>query len=278
MTPTALALSLVLGVASPALPAKSAGFLIFPFDKELSQFIHAYHRAPDAVTALDRFFSIDFAQFERSAGKQGYDQHRSVLMTFFVCVLRNDPGLTLPFAERLASGAGGEQAAFGTELIAYSGTGDRDEALTIVAEGFGLSRSARAKLRPLRPVDYSRLEATDGALLDILWACYFATGDRSYLAKVAARLVSASPTYDESIEEIRRLSVGKHKPGSPTYAKVVDIAMGEAARMALTSVAGEDPATLLALRQLIGTVPGNVGSRLSSIVAEIESRATRRDR
>ena len=225
---------LTLAASVILLPAvASAEYRLFPFDLELSLHLEGYGANPDPDSALERLLVMDVSEFEERSAEANEPHSRAALMAFYVHVLRQHPDLVADFARELVKRTSGGTAAFGAETIAYAGGPDRDEALGIVAEGFRLSEEYAKRLRDLPVFSYREIPVESGQALDLLWACFYATGDHYYLRRIAEPLVGHPMEGGVAAERIRELAVDNPAPGSAAHEEILRLAYGEAARMGL---------------------------------------------
>jgi hypothetical protein len=181
-------------------------FLLFPFDRELSAHVQGYYLSPRPEAALDRFFQMSFAGFVASAAQKKQVHARATLLAFYAQILRRNPGLVLPFATRLVGETSGAHAAFGTEVLALGAVDNRLAALNTLVAGFGLSESAAARYRELGPFDYLGMTVDHPQELDVVWACFFATGDERFLAALAVPLDDYEAPGAERRARLQRLA------------------------------------------------------------------------
>ncbi|MCP5112222.1 MAG: hypothetical protein GY953_15460 [bacterium] len=225
---------LTLAASLAALPAAaSAEYRLFPFDAELSHYVENYGAKPAPANALERLLVMDVSAFEERAAEATEPHSRAALMAFYVHVLRQHPDLVLDFARELVKRTSGGTAAFGAETIAYAGGPDRDEALGIVAEGFRLSEEYAKRLLDLPVFSYREIPVESGQALDLLWACFYATGDHYYLRRIAEPLVGHPLESAVAANRIGVLAADKPAPGSTAHGEILRLAYGEAARMGL---------------------------------------------
>ena len=202
--------------------ATATRFLLFPFDPNLSLFVQSYHQHPQPKAALDRFFAIDIESFEKDALSAQQLHSRAVLMAFFAHVLHANPSLVLPFAEQLVANATGSKAAFGSEAIAYGASSSRADALELIAERFALAQEHRASLTNAAEFPYPQMKAANWQDLDILWACFFASGDRTYIRAIVEPLNRFAVPEDTWMQRAEQLTNSPPGKDSPEYAEWID--------------------------------------------------------
>ncbi|MBI3657843.1 MAG: hypothetical protein HY232_15660 [Acidobacteria bacterium] len=269
-----LLVSIILAL-SPSIPA--VDFNLFPFDPGLSQFMRCYHRDPQPQKALDCFFSLDLAKFEQRAKESNQPHSIAILYGFYATVLHQNPSLLAPFAKALASSSDGYRAAIGMEIMAYSGAPKRLNAIRFVGEKLSVSEKEMARYESLEEYPYKAMQPTDQYLLDIVWACYFASDDFTFLARIAAQLEPISATLEDTKVRLKAIGEKKPKPDSIEYREALALAQGEAARFALTEVAKDDPKTLSAIARLVANTSGNVSAQLEAILSRL-GRVHRKNR
>ena len=272
---TSCLLFLVCVIGGP-MPAEAGQFQLFPFDPSLSHYIQNYHLNPDPKGALDFFFRIDLSRFERLAEETNEPHARAVLMAFYIHILHASPDEVLPFARRLALESRGEQAAFGTEAIAYGATTNRREALKLIVDVFGLSAASLDEYDSMKSYPYPSLEAEHWHTLDVLWASFFATGERMYIRKIAKALVHFKVMDDDYKKRLQLLAEQNPTAGTKEYDEWVNGLTAQESLFGLTLNAASDPQVLDALRDIEKRENGRVGGLVNTIIKRIDKAHTRK--
>ena len=225
--------------APQARDSRDASFQLFPHDPELSAFLMAYPRAPDAAAALDRLVALDLARFEQGAReRQQWPLARALLIEFYATLIRGDPGRASALARRMAD-VSIEKAALCQEL---------------------LDRAAAAPVEVAVPM-------VDAAWLDLLWARYYASGDREQVRRIAQSLEYARPA-EEAQRRMRELA--RSEPGTPENAELQRLLVAHAAVFGLMRHGAVDPGVRAVLREL-AREPGHAGEVSAALVASLET-------
>ena len=245
-------------------PPPATSFRLFPFNDGLSVFMQSYIAEPSPEGALDQFFAIDLEEFERLAKETEHPHARSVLIAFYVQLLNKNP-IALSFAARLVAERMATHASFGTDVIAASATKDREKALSLIIERFDLPAEAIRTIESKTPFDYHELQAEHHQALDILWACYFATGEAYFVEKIARVLDGHPVDPKDALERIRALGSSNPQPGTSDHRAFWSLAVGEAARMGLTLNSREYDT----VREILERLTTESGTSLSAILRSI---------
>ena len=211
-----------------------------------------YMEDPSPEKALDVFFEIDLPEFERQAEATDQPHSRPMVIAFYVQLLNGNPGMTLPFAERLVSQHKPAHASLGTDIIAAASTPDRSKALEHVMKEFSLPPEAREMIESREVFDYRDLDADHAQTLDILWACYFASGEESFVRSIAALLRDHPASKQEAVNRIRELGATNPNPGTAEYGELWALVLGETARMGLGVNSQTHPGVRSIVEQLVG--------------------------
>ncbi len=214
-------------------PASATSFRLFPFNEELSVFLQSYLQDPQPEGAIERLFAVDLERFEQLAVETEHPHARSVLMAFYVQIMNRNPTLTLRFAERLCSEGKPIHSSFGTDVIAASTTNDRDKALALIIAHFDLPPEEVSNIEAKETFDYLGLAADHPHTLDVLWACYFASGESLFVESIVHALNGQPVGREDAQRRIRELGSTKLQPGSSEYELFWSLVVGEAARMGL---------------------------------------------
>ncbi len=261
------------------LPVKlvALDFQLFPFDLQLTEYIQEYHKQPNPQEALDRFFDLDVGNFEKVALEVNRPHSRPVLMAFYANVLGQNSELVLPFTNRLIKESIGAQASFGTEIVAYGSTENRKEALALIVKRYNLPPESASAIEALRVLPYSNMEAVNKQILDIIWACYFATSDDNYIEKIAEPLAYWQPS-DEALEKkVRSFTAMNPITGTKEYKEWYGIITAQAAMFGLTENASASPSVLRALIKLSEKREDKVGQLLKTIASQVENSQAKQD-
>jgi len=263
-------------VSLQAAPAAAEQFQLFPFDPSLSHYIQNYHNNPDPKGALDFFFRIDLSRFERLAEESSRPHARAVLMAFYVHILHNSPEEVFPFARRLALESRGVQAAFGTEAIAYGATQNRREALKLIADVFGLAPSDLDEYDAMQSYPYPDLEAEHWHTLDVLWASFFATGDKQYIRKIAKALKHFQAMDDDYKDRLQLLAQEHPTAGTREYDEWVSGLTARESLFSLTLNAAGDEDILAALKDIAEKENGRIARLVETIIQRVDKARARK--
>jgi hypothetical protein len=267
---------ILLGAALSGAPVAAEQFQLFPFDPSLSHYIQNYHNNPDPKGALDFFFRVDLGRFERLAEESNRPHARAVLMAFYVHILHESPDEVLPFARRLALESRGGQAAFGTEAIAYGATKHRREALKLITEVFGLPPATLDEYDAMQNYPYPGLEAEHWHTLDVLWASFFATGERMYIRKIVKALYYFQVMDKEYKERLQLLAHEHPTAGTKEYKEWVSGLTARESLFSLTLNALSDPEILEALRDIAEKENGRVSILVGTIIKRVDKARARK--
>ena len=267
---------ILLGVTGWGAPVTAGQFQLFPFDPSLSHYVQNYHNSPDPKGALDFFFRIDLSRFERLAEEANEPHARAVLMAFYIHVLHDSPEEVLPFARRLALESRGAQAAFGTEAIAYGATQNRREALKIIVDVFGLPSASLDEYEAMQSYPYPAMEAEHWHTLDVLWASFFATGERMYIRKIAKALVHFQVMDDDYKKRLQLLAEQNPTAGSKEYDEWVSGLTAQESLFGLTLNAASDPEVLEALRDIVKKENNRVSGLVNKIIQRVDKAQNRK--
>lgn len=152
--------------------------------------------------------------------------------------------------------------------MAYSGTPDRAQALSRIADHFEVPAGDRQILLKVQAVSYATIATDSGANLDILWAAYFGSGDPALLNRIVDTMNVISPTREETMKRLREIGAKKPEPGSAQYAEAVSLAVGEAARSSLLSVSQASPPIHAQLREVAAARKDQAGVLLRRILGD----------
>lgn len=273
LTRFSISISALLFVSLTSTQLYALDFKLFPFDSQLSEAVQSYHQKPDPETVLDRFFQTDIEAIEKEAKKWNNQAHaRATLMAFYASIIHQNPQMSLPFAKRIAEETRGAKTAFGLEVIAYGSTTNRDEALGVIARKLSLTPEQLNIYRSFKVYPYPDMEADNGEMLDIHWACFFPTGDEQYVRKIAKPLVHFMVPDKQFKERIRDLAQKKPQPGTSEYKELMEMLTAQAAMFGLTINALKYSMVLESLRKIAFKEHGRVAELAGKIVSEVEKR------
>ena len=250
-------------------------FSLFPFAPQLSKHVQDYHKQPKPKEALNHFFDIDIEQFEKKAEEADQPHSRAILMAFYINILVENSELVLPFANRLINNSTGAQAALGTEILAHGATSNRKEALALIVKRYKLGQESTATIESLDVLPYPYMTATDWQALDILWACFFATGKDLYIEKIAEPLIYWQVPDEKFGERLRNFERINPAPGTEQYEEWFGAITAQASMMSLTVNASKDPAIYKSLVEISKKRQDRVGEltkKITDVISENGSK------
>jgi hypothetical protein len=164
---------------------------LFPYDKAFTLKIQSYYLRPSPRRAIGWFAALDLRALS-AAGRAHGDPHVvDMLAAFYIQVLRHNPEVVEKFAQ--AAIASGRPLNMALAYFAIDGAGLPNAAAARRAEQtlFAAAPAYRPQMRKI--AGRGRMSYLTGAIrlptdLDIMWACYFASGNPAFLERIAGML------------------------------------------------------------------------------------------
>jgi hypothetical protein len=244
--------------------------MLFPFDPELTAFCQNYLREPSPNKALDQFFSLDVEEFKSLAIQDNDPSEMNILVSFYSHILYDNPNMATPFAKQILAEAQGFKVVLGAFIIAQSG---HKEALKEVMKGFedesDLKQQISIALEEL-VFDCPMIEADHPLLLDMLWACFFASGKVCYLEEITTGLGHSADSFETLERRIGELNKTVQDANlgedSEEFKELMRLVTAYTAYWSLEQNAIEYPYVLEPLRKLSRTSSVIIADKLKQIV------------
>ena len=252
----------------------ASDFQLFPFYSQLSLYIQDYHEHKNPQKALDYFFEIDIEKFEKDAQNADQPHSRAVLMAFFANILGENPELVFSFTDKLLKKSSGASAAFGTEVVAYGATKNRKKALALIVERYSIEREYSIRLEELDVLPYPNMTASNWQLLDIFWACYFATAKTLYIEKIAEPLAYWQAPDEKFKDKLHTFDKTNPAPGTKEREEWFGTITAQASMFGLAKNASKYPAIFESLVELAEKRQDRVGELTKMIIDVIKDRGT----
>ena len=253
-------------VAPPPAAAQAAAQGDEAAAQAMAEFMERYYRNPQPLQAVDRMVDLDVGIFIQAARDAAEAQGVAILSTFMAHVLRANPDLVPVLAGRLAAAGRPRNALIGAHAIVTADGPTVPAALDTLAAAGLLDGETRTALTAAPGYPFPRMQAQTHFDIDIFWTSFFATGDRTYVEKVAEAL-----TYWES-DAMERLP--REYPALSDEAQamaIIEVTMAIVAHGTLTTNARRHPAVLSALDALSAARSDKVGVIAGSIAATVRA-------
>ncbi len=251
-----------------------APIVLFVFDRGFDRFVQGYYRRPDPSRAIAWFRRLDLAR-ARTASPATVHMP-AMLSSFYARVIERSAGAATALAKAAVDSRSSNHLS-----IAYAAIWQarpRDWRAAIGSLERVMSASGRAYMRRAyrsrrrQPVLSWTIDRP--WKLDIFWACYFATGDRRYLRKIADTLDNWLPRHRffAWVREVGRANRAKRpaqrRPDRLTLRRLI----AAPAYIFLRNNARRHPAIVPVLRKVARTSGGAKRAAALTILREIGQR------
>jgi len=175
--------------------------------QEIDQYVALvtnYYKRPDPRQALAKFMRIDWDPFLLKMDVGRRLNFNKVAATFYSRIVRLNPEQAMSLANQAAAGGMKYHMLVLARSIALSGVEDRQAALQVLQRAYDgapgsnpvgdvTTETVFARLGGARPVDDLHRPITVPFDLDMMWAAFYASGDKAFVEKIARLLQGWMP-------------------------------------------------------------------------------------
>ncbi|MBF0127207.1 MAG: hypothetical protein HQM02_08340 [Magnetococcales bacterium] len=257
-------------------------------EKHFSNLTMGFYLNPSPEKLMPAFLAIrDLKAFFHRTQKSP-DDGRAVIASqvtavFLATLVRKQPELAQSFTRQVKAKGSDEHKMVLADAIARSGIKKRDEAvnqlLGSISPGFMAGKGKEdaqagkareiffARIRQQPPLDLRKFQIIHPGQIDLLWAAFFASGDKEYVSQVAHHLTGWLPR-EEMMAKIRELNGQKRTP--QLLAEVRQYLVSGAAGMSLGTNAAHIPDVRVALEKFAASDKGAAGKAAKRILQSLE--------
>lgn len=284
---TALAMFAVLaaaGLTAPGARAQSTE------PATLAVFIENYYKQPRPAQALALLLNLDVPAYLSAVGfttdaevaaleealagsaerKREVDESHAlaVLNAFFAHVLRANEDLAIDFADQVAARDRPPLTLLATMALATAASDRTVDAVQRLFNTGALPSGAAMRMRNIQPFPFRTMRPRTHLDIDLLWACFYASGDPLYIAKIADALAYWQTDMTDNLD-LNNFATLPEAEQLRRREALIQAVMALTARETLRTNAANHPAVLGILRRLGEERQDMVGAVVEGIVAEL---------
>lgn len=256
---------------------KYGRYSMFMFAPEVAVQLQDYPDNPHPQQILDYYFSEDFGHFIETIFADQNDLAFYMTALYYAHILHDNPELSAPFMERIVAENGEQTAFLGASIVVASETPDSEELFEKWLTRFVPLPEERPQVREdfaeIR-FDCPSIASNSNEELDVLWACYFASGQSDYLREITKPLKYHSGDQDEVEARLtrfgQRFETGEFAEDSAEFASMMELARAYSAWFSLYSNARDYAHVMNVLRVIHPQLEGKIAENLSAITESAE--------
>lgn len=256
----------------------------------LAVFIENYYKQPRPTQALALLLELDIPDYLAAVGnttdaevqaleealagsaerKREVDESHAlaVLNAFYAHVLRANEDLAIEFADQVAARERPTLILLSTMALATAASDRTVDAVQRLFNTGALPSGAAMRMSNIQPFPFRTMTPRTHLDIDLLWACFYASGDPLYIRKIAESLAywRTDMTDNLDLNNFAALSEDEQRRRREALIQAV---MALTARETLRTNAANHPAVLGILSRMAEERTDTVGAVVDGIVAEL---------
>lgn len=223
-----LAVLVVLPLLALTFAARPSAALDEVTKKEIEEYaalVQSYYKNPAPKEALAKFMRIDWGPYLLGLHVSKRQNFNKVASAFFTRLVLLDPSLAQPLADQAAARGMKYHILVVARAIALTGAPDRDAALETLRKAYDSAPGSNpvgdvptdaifSTLMAAAPTDDLYRPIALPVDLDIMWAGFYASGDKAFVEKIVGLLQAWLPAdrFKQRVEQLRDAAQAQEGP------------------------------------------------------------------
>ncbi len=251
-----------------------APITLFRFGSGFERFVQNYYRRPNPAAAIVWYGRLDIASVKTNTAATVHAPQ--MLSAFYSVVIGRRRGTATDLARAAIARRSSKHVAIAYAAIWHARPPDRAAAIQLLENAMSPSGRAymRRAYRTIRATPVLAMTPDRPWKLDVVWAAYFASGDRRYLRKIAGTLDYWLPKerFFAWVQEVGRANRNKpanrRRPDERTWRRLTAMP----AYLYLRNNAHRHPAIIPVVRRVAQTSSGAKRAAAVTILRELGQR------